>query len=136
MTHAYHPATGEIILTDSPAPWMGATDAEPPAFDPATQSAFWRDGQWEVVTIEPEAPHIPAVVSMRKARLALLGAGLLSQVNDAVAAMPGIEGEAARIEWEYAQEVSRVSPLVAGLSVSLGLSDADLDALFLAADGL
>ncbi len=79
---------------------------------------------------------VPVSVSMRQARLALLGAGLLAAVNDAVAAMPGVEGEAARIEWEYARDVRRDSPLVQGLSGVLGLDAAQLDALFVAAAAL
>jgi len=75
---------------------------------------------------------VPAVVTMRQARLALLQAGLLGSVSAAIAAMPGIEGEAARIEWEYAQEVRRDSGLVRLLVGGLGLTDAELDALFTA----
>lgn len=78
----------------------------------------------------PAKPTVPAVVTMRQARLALLGAGLLAQVNTAVANMPGAEGDAARIEWEYAQEVRRDSPLVAALSVAFGWTAAQLDDLF------
>jgi hypothetical protein len=85
--------------------------------------------------IAPETV-IPQAVSMRKARLALLGAGKLAAVNAAIAAMPGVTGEAARIEWEYAQEVRRDSPLVAGLSASLGFDSAAMDALFTAASAL
>ena len=66
----------------------------------------------------------------------LLGAGLLAQVNTAVANMPGAEGDAARIEWEYAQEVRLDSPLVAGLSAALGLTDETLDNLYKVAAGL
>lgn len=73
-----------------------------------------------------------SVITMRQARLALLGAGLLAGVNDALAAMPGIEGEAARLEWEYATEVRRDSVLVAGLAGVLGLTGAQVDALFIA----
>ena len=73
---------------------------------------------------------VPEVVTMRQARLALLGAGLLAQVNTAVANMPGAEGDAARIEWEYAQEVRRDSPLVAALSAAFGWTSAQLDDLF------
>ncbi len=90
-------------------------------------------------TPEPPTPDPvfkPAVVSMRQARLALLSAGLLSQVNDSLAGMTGVDGEAARIEWEYATEVRRESSLVAGLSVTLGLTEAKLDDLFLAAYGI
>jgi hypothetical protein len=73
---------------------------------------------------------------MRQARLALLGAGLLAHVNTAIAAMEGIQGEAARIEWEYAMTVERQSQLVSGLSAALGLTDEQLDGLFLAASEL
>lgn len=78
----------------------------------------------------PVVVAVPEVVTMRQARLALLGAGLLAQVNTAVANMPGAEGDAARIEWEYAQEVRRDSPLVVALSEILGLTSAQLDDLF------
>ena len=78
----------------------------------------------------PVVVAVPEVVTMRQARLALLGAGLLAQVNTAVANMPGDEGEAARIEWEYAQEVRRDSPLVAALSAAFGWTGAQLDDLF------
>ena len=78
----------------------------------------------------PEVVAVPEVVTMRQARLALLGAGLLAQVNAAVANMPGTEGDAARIEWEYAQEVRRDSPLVAALSAAFGWTSAQLDDLF------
>ena len=84
----------------------------------------------------PAVVAVPEVVTMRQARLALLGAGLLAQVNTAVANMPGAEGDAARIEWEYAQEVRRDSPLVAGLSEILGLTDETLDNLYRTAAGL
>jgi len=78
----------------------------------------------------PEVPFKPTVVSMRQARLALLGAGLLGVVSDTIASMPGVQGEAARIEWEYATEVLRDSPLVLGMP---GLTAEQLDALFVAA---
>lgn len=76
------------------------------------------------------------VVTMRQARLALLQAGLLQTVNDAVASMPGAAGEDARIEWEYSQEVQRDKQLVLALAPVLGLSEAQLDALFVAAAAL
>lgn len=81
-------------------------------------------------------PAVPASVTMRQARLALLQAGLLSTVNDAIAAMPGADGDAARIEWEYSQEVQRNRALVLALAPVLNLTDAQLDQLFITASTL
>jgi hypothetical protein len=81
-------------------------------------------------------PSSPQVVTMRQARLALHAAGLLDQVTAAVAAMPGPEGDAARIEWEFSSTVERSRPLVQSLAAALGWSEAQLDALFTAAAAL
>ena len=85
---------------------------------------------------EPARPHVPASVTMRQARLALLGAGLLASVDAAIDGLPGPQKEAARIEWEYATEVQRLSGLVPMMGAALGLDDAALDALFVAAVAL
>lgn len=84
----------------------------------------------ELPTYIPPPSKVPQSVTMRQARLALLDAGLLQSVADAVAAMPGIEGDAARIEWEYAQEVRRDSALLASLANSLQMTDMQIDDLF------
>jgi hypothetical protein len=76
---------------------------------------------------------VPQVISMRQARLALLSAGLLSQVDDAVQTMKNAEGDTARIEWEYSGAVRRDWPLVTSLAVSLGLTDKQIDDLFILA---
>ena len=74
--------------------------------------------------------NIPAEVSMRQARLALLQFGILGTVNTLIDAMPGITGDAARIEWEYAVSVKRDSQLVNSLMPYLGLDEDQLDSLF------
>lgn len=109
--------------------------SEPPAFDPATHYAepsvpVPQDALSVSYTVLPLPSFVPPVVSMRQARLALLGAGLLASVNSAVASMTGPSGDAARIEWEYAATVKRNSPLVSGLSSALSLTTEQLDALF------
>jgi hypothetical protein len=84
-------------------------------------------------TPEPADPPPPIVitsVTMRQARLALLGAGLLEQVNAA------ITDPVAQIEWEYAQTVERHSPLVQNLAAGLGLTEEQLDNLFTLASTL
>ncbi len=92
---------------------------------------------WEPYTPPPPAPPgVPQAVTMRQARLALLGAGILSSIDAAIDAMPSPQKEAARIEWEYSQEVHRDQPLVLALAPALGLTDAQIDALFIAASAL
>jgi hypothetical protein len=85
---------------------------------------------------EPGAPRVPGSITMRQARLALLGAGLLTQVNTAVATMPGAQGDAARIEWDASSTVERNKPLVLAMASVLGLSAAQIDALFIAGEKL
>ena len=44
---------------------------------------------------------VPQSVTMRQARLALLQAGKLQAVNNAISSMTCPQGESARIEWDY-----------------------------------
>lgn len=69
-------------------------------------------------------------ITMRQARLALLGADLLAGVDAAIASLPSPQKEAAQIEWEYAATVERNSPWVQNLAVALSLSSSQLDSLF------
>ena len=90
------------------------------------------------VLVDPPPPAAVPVfaVTMRQARLALLGAGKLGLIDAAIDSLPSPQKEAARIEWEYSQEVQRNKPLVLALAPLLGFDDAALDALFLAASVL
>ena len=84
----------------------------------------------------PTPPVVPAAVTMRQARLALLGAGLLDDVEAAIAALPSPQKEAAKIEWEYAQEVQRHNGFVSVLAPMLGMTAEQTDALFIGAANL
>lgn len=86
----------------------------------------------------PDAPPVvpptpPHSVTMRQARLALLEAGQLAAINAAIAGMPSPQREAAQIEWEFAATVDRDSAFLQGLAQVLGLTEAQIDALFLLA---
>lgn len=94
---------------------------------------------WDGETLTPpppEPPVVPSAVTMRQARLALLGAGLLDDIDAAINGLPSPQKEAARIEWEYSQEVQRHNGFVSVLAPMLGLTEAQTDALFIAAAGL
>lgn len=90
------------------------------------------DGVWyERWTLVDYTPPVPDTVSMRQARLALLGAGLLDSVGPAIAAIADpVQRRAAEISWEYSAEVTRGSALVAALGTDLSLADSDIDNLF------
>ena len=123
----------------------GAVDAAPPTV-PDGQRARWANGGWvfEFLSDPPAAPEPepepvapPDSVTMRQARLVLLGAGLLDAVNAAIEAIPDtMQRRAAEIEWEYAQTVDRASPFTQQLASSLGLTSEQLDGLFTQAAAL
>lgn len=130
MNDLYSPHTGEHIVTAIPADWMLHAGVAAPNYNRQSSGCFWRNGAWEVVISVPEPAPVPQSVTMRQARLALLAAGRLADVNAAIASMPGADGEAARIEWEFSGSVERNRPLALSLATSLGMTPANLDDLF------
>lgn len=74
------------------------------------------------------APIEPAVtqITMRQARLYLLGAELLEQVDSHVNTLD----QAAQIEWSYASIVERDSPVVTVLADHLELEEEAVDYMF------
>lgn len=85
----------------------------------------------------PAPPVVPQAITMRQARLALLGAGKLAGVDAAIAAIPDqATKQAAQIEWEFSNELQRHNPFVLMLAPALGLTSAQVDALFIAGQAL
>lgn len=123
---SYHPT--QLALLQADAASMGT-----PLTTHADMLAAWVD------SYEPPAPEpvpVPAKVTMRQARLALLAAGKLAAVSAAINALPSPQKEAAQIEWEYSNEVQRHNGFVSQLGPILGMSPAALDQLFITAAGL
>jgi hypothetical protein len=82
-----------------------------------------------IAAIDADAPEVPLSVTPYQARLALNAAGLRDAAEAAVAAAP----RDIRDAWEYAISIERYSPFVAEIGAALGLSDAEIDQLFVAA---
>ncbi len=107
-----------------------------------SQDAFIKPGLVPITDEEAEALRAAAEppigsVTMRQARLALLGAGLLDDVDAAIAAIPdATQRRAAEIEWEYAQTVDRDSPFTQQLAGGLGITPEQMDQLFTQAAAL
>jgi hypothetical protein len=81
-------------------------------------------------TLRTPAPYVPVVITMRQARRALLQGGYLDQVDTLIAALPGADGKAARVDWQYSSTVERTHPLVPLIASELSLTSPQLDALF------
>jgi hypothetical protein len=84
----------------------------------------------EAVLLEVQAEIAAAnrvtTLTMRQARLQMLAMGVLSQVEAAVSQA----GDAAQIEWEYAQTVERDYPLFLAIKGMLGFTDEQEETFF------
>ena len=86
----------------------------------------------EILPYVPPPAVIPASVTMRQARLVLLDAGLLDDIDIAIAAiLDPIQKRKAQIEWEFSNEVQRYNGVVSYLGPALGLSELQIDQLFI-----
>ena len=144
------------LLVDAPSGAQELVDVGPGGgyFDPArvlwdertdgplpdiTLGGMVRQGGALVFSAERKAQHdaalvvIPAEVTMRQARQALILAELDEAVEAAINAIPGVAGKLARAEWDKSQTVQRNRPLVNQLGAALGLTPQQIDALFITA---
>lgn len=84
-----------------------------------------------VITLRPEAPPpVPTSVTRAQARIALHEAGLLGQVEAAVAAHPYYP---VRIWWADALTFERSNSYLAAIAVEMELTEEQVDALFVTA---
>ena len=142
--------TPEALIKDGKANQFSVVELHEtpkPTFNAATQTCIQVgaeivDGSWKtkwlVSDMTPEEieakrqASIPKVVSMRQARLALYGAGLLGQVDMLVSSStPDVQ-----IEWEFAADLRRDWPTLLALSAALGLTNEQVDNLFIQASQL
>ena len=80
---------------------------------------------------------VPNSVSARQARLALAGAGLLSDVERALGDIADpMQRQAATIEWQYASTIDRDAQWLQYMAANLGIADSQLDTLFIKAAAL
>lgn len=91
------------------------------------------EGVW---TAPAPVVQIPQEITMRQARLALLDAGLLGNVQTAINSLQEPDKTKAQIEWDYSNSLQRNNSFVSVLGTALGLSEQDIDNLFIQASTL
>lgn len=97
--------------------------------------AYWTGREWEVRAFEPppelEDPHpaVPMEVTIAQLLTAAHDAGVLEGLLEWVAAQPVVR----QLQFERILTARRDSPLILDGVTALGLSDVQVDALFMAA---
>lgn len=109
--------TNNSVIRISDGAWVGLENTE--------YLAWLAEGN------TPEPADIPLVViptlTMRQARLALLDAGLLDEVEAAITTPSD------RIWWDYSTTVERNHPLVDVVLTALGKTETEIDTMFIEA---
>lgn len=117
-----------IALAESPlaANWIPGTLAK--------IGDTW-DGEEFVTPVVPDP--VPESVTRRQAKVALLQAGLLDDVEAGIEAIADpTTKRIAKLDWSEAQEFRRDWPLLNQLAAGMGITDGQLDELFRAAAGI
>lgn len=144
----YYRTTGETreLNPDVLAAWIAAHNPkgdgwlpvpETPSYDPATHyPPQWTGTEWQVtaMTAEDLAARLTAYrntleCSNAQGRLALLQADLLDTVEAYIATQP----RAVQVEYQARGTWKRTWPTIISAATALGMTDAQLDALFEAA---
>lgn len=105
----------------------GWVEAPQPPYDPATQTCQWIDGAWVVA---PIVVPVPTQVPMWALREAVIFAGEMTAVTNALNGLPQPEREIAWNRWEYKESIVRNSPIISNLQTLLGWTDAFIDGLY------
>lgn len=111
----------------------------PPPILVGAEVARWDVDHWTVLSSrpagEPQSNEIlvPNFITPRQGYIILSRYELLEPVRAYFAALEGQEGEEAKIELEFAQEWKRTWPTLINAAHDFGLTDAQIDQMFIEA---
>lgn len=119
------------------APQSLSETTEPGELRPNWTGYEWVELPYVAPIPNPEPmPHVPEVITPRQGYIILSRYGLLAPVKAYFAALEGQAGEEAQIELEYAQVWRRDWPTLVNAAYSFGLTDAQIDQMFMEAAAL
>lgn len=110
------------------------TNKQLEAYNNKPDFGVWNGNEWiEDIELkkEYEKSLIPKTITLRQARLYLLSIELLDDLENIIS-----QNRAYQIEWEYANNIERESPLVKILGQALELNDERIDEMFTEASKL
>lgn len=112
---------------------VDSLDFLPNLIDGSIGGIGWRYIGGHLIPPEIEVPTftVPTSITPRQARLKLLEVGLLDELEAIITT-----NRAWQIEWEYATEVKRDSPLIDAVATQAGLTSEQVDAMFTEASKL
>lgn len=95
-----------------------------------------READWDALEAsqnqQPIAPTVPQSLSRAQARAALILAGLIDQVQPAIDTIADpLQRALVQNDWDNRSTFDRDNPTLLSLSSALGLTDAQLDGLFI-----
>lgn len=114
----------QIIATLLRKGWV---EAPQPPYDPATETCQWIDGAWVVA---PIVVPVPEQVSMWALREAVMFAGEMTAIKNALDNLPEPEKSIAWNRWEYKENIVRNSPIILQLQQMLGWTNDFVDGLY------
>ena len=114
-----------------PKEMIKLTEAQLKAYANRPEFGIWNGNGWDIDLAskeEYEKSLIPKFITLRQARLYLLSIDLLDDLENIIN-----QNRAYQIEWEYANQIERESPLVKILGQTLNLNDEQIDNMFMEA---
>lgn len=114
----------EIIATLLRKGWV---EAPQPPYDPATQTCQWVDGSW---VVSPIIIPVPQQVPMWALREAVMFAGEMTAITNAINELPEPNKAIAWNRWEYKEVIVRDSPIILQLQARLGWTNDFVDGLY------
>lgn len=96
------------------------------------------DSKWRIIEVD-DSPviEVPQVVTPRQMRVALIMSGTsIASIEAMIAASPEPDQSIVRTTWEYSTEFKRDNEILNSMAGQLGLTQGDVDNLFILADTL
>lgn len=128
---AYFDDRGVYVEAETlPAPYTITVRGKEEIFTPTAipcrpdETHYWDGSEWQKHTVP-----VPTQITKLQAYTVMSTLGYTEAFNAFM-----VQNPTAKIAWDLASMVERSNPLVSALASALGLSDADIDTVFIAAD--